>query len=122
MFPTQLVCFIPDMSICTWYKMTGLKKSFVPGDLDRMIDWADDNILNGEKFEAIKSGCLQERKTRTSYICNEQTITIKHHGKDLGVYMSDDTNFMLHYSKMKAATDILVGYSVPSEPENRIAC
>lgn len=73
-------------SICTWYKMTGLKKSFVPGDLDRMIGWADDNILNGEKFEAIKSDCLQELKTGTSYICNEQTITIKHHGKDLGVY------------------------------------
>lgn len=72
--------------------------ALLQANLDKVIAWAAENNmqLNGDKFETIRYDRLQELKA-TRYTCNQQHIAIKHRVKVLGVHMSNDTTFTLHY-------------------------
>ena len=81
-------------------------------DLDRVINWAERNnmALNGEKFEVIRYGRLEDIKTSTQYHCHQQIIESKNQVKDLGIHMSEDGTFSCHLDKILEGARKLTGW------------
>ncbi|XP_076069265.1 uncharacterized protein LOC143041328 [Oratosquilla oratoria] len=81
-------------------------------DLSRILTWAKNNnmTLNGDQFELLQYGPVQELKSTTNYKVDSQIIAGKAHVKDLGVHMSSDMTFSHHINEISDTAWKLSGW------------
>ena len=79
-------------------------------DLDRLYKWSEVNNmkLNGKKFEHLHYG--KHQKSNSYFIENSKIIKEKESVKDLGVMISNDTNYKLHINGVIKRATQLVGW------------